>query len=371
MKLTRRQLTLLSLLGLSVQTTAPMAFGAGKAQGDSLKILILGGTGFLGPHIVRHGLERGHTLTLFNRGKTDPHLFPEVEKLVGDRNTDLESLKNRKWDVVIDTSSSFPTSVAKSVDLLKPNVGQYLYVSSTAVYSDWTKPNIEEDASIFEFNATTLKTATPFERYGANKALCESTVRDAFGGKSTLVRPNAIEGPGLRRHILMPYWVRRTGQGGETMGPGAASDTIQFIDARDLAQWLVYCAENAVTGTFNATSAQGAYSMQDLIKDCQAATEKPAPIVWVDSSFLVKQGFFAIPYWVRNRDEVPGFGHLNTDLANKNGLKPRPQIETAQLIHEWLKTLTPEQQAFSAGIPLQFEQKVIASWKAENSQTGA
>ena len=364
MKLTRRQVAQFGLMGLGALGISPLTLGKPGKSSRTLRVLILGGTGFLGPHIVRYAASRGHTVTLFNRGKTDTHLFPELEKLKGNRGGDLKALMGRKWDLVIDTSSSIPKHVTTSVSVLRPNVDHYIYVSSTSVYRDWTQPGMDETAPVYSLKSPDAADFDPLQRYGANKAMCESIVRDSFGEGSAIIRPNTIEGAGLRKRMLLPYWVRRATQGGETLGPGAEDDSIQYIDVRDLAEWLVHCAENSVSGTFNASSSPGTHTMKQLIDGCQSVTGTTAPIVWIDNGFLREQGHFSLPYWVHGRDKSLGKGHMSVDLAMKNGLKQRPKIETTGYIYDWLKTLTSEERAFNAGIPREFEKKVIANWKA-------
>jgi 2'-hydroxyisoflavone reductase len=373
MKLTRRQITQLTLAGLG-GLGGSLAFAADdpKSKPAGLKILILGGTGLLGPHIVRYAVSRGHTMTLFNRGTTDPHAFPELEKLVGSRDGDLAPLKDRKWDVVIDSSSFMPNQVAKSSTLLAPNVGRCIFISSTAVYKPFTRKNMDESAPTYNMQDPEAASYDPFQKYGAAKLVCENLVEKAFPDRYTVLRPNTIVGPGDHQHFRYTYWTRRVTQSGDILGPGAPSDCIQFIDARDLAEWIVYCAEQSVQGTFNASSPAGAYTIKGLIDDCQKAATTAAPVVWVDTPFLIAQGgMLDVPFWNRNIKTAPGEGYMDVSRARANGLKQRPTLETSTDINVWYKTLTPEQQAFKVGITLEQEQALLAKWKSSQPGTKA
>lgn len=369
MKLTRRQITQWSLAaGLGGLGSLAAAAAAPQDKPAGLKILVLGGTGLLGPHIVNYALSRGHTLTLFNRGKTGPHAFPNLENLVGDRNGDLAVLKGRKWDVVIDSSSFMPDQVAKSSTLLAPNVGHCIFISSTSVYKPFTKKNMDESAPTYSMQAPDAASYSPFQKYGAAKLLCEQTVEKAFPQRNTILRPNTIVGPGDHKHFRYTYWTRRVTQGGDILGPGAPADCIQFIDARDLAQWIVYCAEHAVDGVFNASSPAGAYTMQGLLDDCQSAAQTSAPVVWVDTPFLIAQGgMLDLPFWNRNIATAPGEGYMSVARAQAHGLTQRPTLETSKDVYAWFKTLSPEQQAFKVGPTREQEQQLLAKWKSSKA----
>lgn len=366
MTVNRRRFTQFGLLGLSGISALPAFGGEAKRAAKPLKILILGGTGFLGPHIVREVIDRGHTPTLFNRGKSDPHLFLDVEKIKGDRGGPLDALKDRSWDVVIDTSSFNPAQVAKSAWTLKRSVEHYIYISSTAVYKDWSQPELTENSAVFSLEAG--KELSAFERYGAAKFDSEKRVTKAYAENSTVIRPNTIVGPGDSKHFRYGYWVRRATQGGEILGPGNPQDPIQYIDARDLAQWIVHCAERRIQGTFNASSPAGAYSMKNMIDDCVSAADAATPTVWVPTDFLGKQDPLDLPFWSPFRDLLPATGHLNVSKAQQHGLQQRPKAQTAEDVLAWYKSLPAEQQAMAVGVPLAREAEVIAAWR--KSQAG-
>jgi 2'-hydroxyisoflavone reductase len=360
MKLTRRQLAQLGLVGLAgmnpllASATSPPKTAAG------LKILILGGTGFLGPHIVNNAVASGHTVTLFNRGKTDPHLFPELEKLVGTRSGNLEPLQGRQWDVVLDTSTFMPNEVQKSCALLKPNVGHYLYISSTAVYKDWSGP-MDETAPVYNLKAPDSANYNSFQKYGAAKAGCERQVIKHFPQQHTVIRSDAIAGPGDKHHRYT-YWIRKAAMGGEILGPGRPSTFVQYIDVRDLAQWVVHCAENSVNGTFNASSKASAYTMETMINDCRTASDTASSVVWVDSEFLVAQGVQDIPFWVPLQDAMPGMGQLSVEKAMQNGLQQRAKLDTARDVFEWYQGFPAEDKVLGVGISQEQQAQLIAAW---------
>jgi len=223
---------------------------SGLADADPrrvLRILILGGTGFIGPHQVRYALERGHSLTLFNRGRTAPELFPEVEQLRGDRAAgELDALRGREWDVVIDNASSNPRWTRESAQLLKDSAGQYLFISTQSVYTSRAEIGIDETAPVGRPDLPREE----WSGYGPNKVLCEEESERAFPGRATVVRPSLIVGPrdGTDRWT---YWVVRTHRGGNMAVPGTPKDPAQIIDARDLSEWVIRLCENETTGIFN------------------------------------------------------------------------------------------------------------------------
>ena len=363
MKLTRRQLAQWGLVGLAGMSPFMVFGNQNTLGGPGLKILILGGTGFLGPHIVSNAVARGHTVTLFNRGKSDPHLFPDLEKIKGQRSGNLAALEGRKWDVVIDTSSFMPNEVQKSCALLKPNTGHYIYMSSTAVYKDWTKPDMTEDAPIYSMRDPESAEYGPFQKYGAAKGGSESQVRRIFKGQSTIIRSDPIVGPGDGHHRYT-YWTRKAAEGGEILGPGKGSSYVQYIDARDLAQWIIHCAEKAHDGTFNASSSSGAYTIEELITDCQTVSEQPSSVVWVESDFLVAQGVQDIPFWTRDPEVMLGVGQLNVTKAAQHGLKQRPKIETAKDVYEWYQSFSEEEKQLGVGLSQARQAELIAAWKS-------
>ena len=222
-----------------------------QSAGDGMSILILGGTGFIGPHLVKYASERGHRITLFNRGRTNAHLFPGVEKLVGDRNDNLKALEGRRWDAVIDNSGYTPLQVQQSVDLLKNACDQYLFTSTRSVYTDFTREVMDEDAPVGPKDIP----ESEWDGYGPNKVLAERIVQAGFGARTLITRPPVIVGPGDRTDRFT-YWVDRIDDGGDILVQGDPCDRIQFVDVRDLSEFYVRLLETSTTGTPAAWSAR-------------------------------------------------------------------------------------------------------------------
>lgn len=333
-------------------------------------ILILGGTGFLGPHIVRTALERGHTVTLFNRGKTQPHLFPEVEKLQGDRDGKLDALKGRKWDAVIDPSGYVPRIVKMSAELLAPNTQHYLFISSVSVYKDGMPAGADETAPLNTIADPTNEDYKNPMNYGALKALSEQAAEAAMPGRVANVRPGLIIGPGDPTGRFT-HWPARCAEGGEVLAPGNGTTPVQYIDGRDLGAWLVHLVEQKTTGTFNALGPDKRVTMKDVLEQCNAASGNKAKLTWVDWEFLKKHEvgpWMEMPMWVP-LEEDPGFGQASNARAVKAGLTFRPLVETAKDTLAWLETLPEDKKARfrSSGIKLDKEQKILAAWAAEKS----
>ena len=364
MSISRRHFNKFSLLGLGSASALPLMQYANAADKRPLNLLILGGTGFLGPHIVEAALAAGHNLTLFNRGRsTNPN--PQVESLKGNRGGQLMALKNRQWDVVIDTSTFKPPEAKKSAQLLDGNVSHYIYISSTAVYKDWTQASLNEESPTYSPGDD----LNSYERYGALKAVCEERVREVFPTNYTVIRSDPIVGPGEIKHLRYASWLRRALIEQEILGPGNPEDKIQFIDARDLAEWIVHCAEQRVQGTYSASSPAGAYSMGDLIGDCLEAAEKNTHVEWVSTEFLEQQGSFDFPFWAANRDQKPGTGHIDVSKATANGLAQRDSLTTARDTLQWYLGLTEAEQKKPAGVSLEIEQELLSKWKAAKTPT--
>jgi 2'-hydroxyisoflavone reductase len=328
------------------------------------KILILGGTGFLGPALVELARPRGHTVTLFNRGKTQPHLFPDVEKLQGDRDGNLKALEGRKWDAVIDTSGYVPRIVRASAELLAPNVGQYLFVSTISVYKDMSQSGIDESAPVATVEDE--KTEDVSQHYGALKALCEKAAEAAMPGRATIVRPGLIVGPGDPTDRFT-YWPVRVARGGEVLAPGDGQDPVQFIDVKDLAAFMLGLVESKVTGIFNATGPVQTLSMRGLLEACKQANGGDATFTWADAAFLEEQKvrpWMDMPVWIPRSDkEAGGVGRVSNARALERGLTFRPVVDTARDTLAWFKTQPPERQAkLRAGLSAEREREVLAAW---------
>lgn len=341
-----------------------------------MSILILGGTGFTGPLQVKYALSRGHKVTVFNRGRTHPGILPkEVEQLIGDRNGQLDALKGRKWDVVIDVPTTLPVWVRDAAAILKGNVDRYIFVSTISVYSDVSKPGSDETAPLAKYTGAdamketsqTLR-ASNFALYGPLKALSEAEAEKWFPGKALIVRPGLIVGPGDESDRFS-YWPWRVEKGGEVMAPGNPTDPVQFIDARDLAEWIIRMAEQGTTGVFNATGPKKKLGIGGMLDGIKKATKSNAQFTWVPADFLAEQKirpWADMPVWIPPRGEETGFAEISIKRALDKGLTFRTLGDTTQATLEWLKAQTAERQSkLRAGITLEKEKEVLAAWHAK------
>ena len=344
--------------------TAPTPVAATSPPSPQKKILILGGTGFLGPHVVDAAIARGHTVTLFNRGKTHPGLYPALEKLRGDRDGHLEALANRSWDAVIDPSGYVPRIVTLSAQLLAPRVAQYVFISTISVYHRDNVVGDDETAPVETIADPTNEDVKT--NYGALKALCEQAAERAMPGRVANIRPGLIVGPGDPTGRFT-HWPWRASQGGEMIGPGDGTTPTQWIDGRDLGAWIVKVVEDRTVGTYNAMGPATRTTMKTALDACNEAGGNKAQITWVDGDFLTKQGVQGwqdMPMWIDNKGDDAGFGTTKNDRALAKGLAFRPCLETARDTLAWLATLPPEQQekARSSGIKPDKEAAVLAAW---------
>lgn len=334
-----------------------------------LRILILGGTGFIGPHQVRYAIERGHKVTLFNRGKTNPGLFPDVEKLQGDRaKGDYASLKGREWDVVIDNPTTFPRWVRQAAEVLKGHTKQFVFVSTISVYEKNDTSNADETAPVAKTNEPDVE---EMRLYGALKALAEDEARKAFGDRTTIIRPGLIVGPGDLSDRFT-YWPVRLERGGEVLAPGTPSDPSQIIDARDLSEFIIRCCENTVTGTFNCTGPQSPLTIAEMLGGIRAAMVTDAYLTFVAADFLAEQKvrpWSDMPVWIPPVGETAGFMRRNIEKAVKAGLTFRPLADTVRATLEFYHSEPPERQAkLRAGLDPVREKEVLALWHAKQQQ---
>jgi 2'-hydroxyisoflavone reductase len=341
-----------------------------------LRILILGGTGFTGPYQVRYALSRGHKVTTFNRGKTHPGELPnEVELLVGDRNGKLDALKGRQWDVVIDNPTTLPAWVRDAAQVLQSNVERYVFISTISVYGE-VKTGPDENAPTEKYEGAdpykeTLEAmkAGGYKTYGPLKALSEKEAEKWFPGKTLIIRPGLIVGP-RDETDRFTYWPVRIDKGGEVLAPGSPDDPVQFIDARDLAEWTIRMAENRETGIYNATGPAkplGIGGMLDGIKD---ALKSNPNLTWVSEDFLTQQKvepWSDMPVWT-GKDS--GLARAKIDRALSKGLTFRPLAETARDTLTWFKSLPQERQSHSkAGLSAEREAEVLAAWKEQANKS--
>jgi 2'-hydroxyisoflavone reductase len=290
-----------------------------------VRLLVLGGTRFVGRALVEAALARGHEVTLFNRGVTNPDLFPEVERIRGDRTRDLSPLAGRHWDAVVDVAGYFPRVVEASVAALRQSVERYVFISSVSVYADQSVPQYE-DAPLA---VTSDPEDTSTESYGARKAACERMVERAFGTRSTVVRPGLIVGPHDSTDRFS-YWPKRVARGGRVLAPGAPDDPLQFIDVRDLGSFILRLVEDGRAGTFNATGRIVAFA--DLLDECRSVTGTDVEFVWIPTDALLTAGldpWMGVPLWIA----APGWEAANRipiERALAAGLTFRPLAQTVE-----------------------------------------
>jgi len=334
----------------------------------SLRILVLGGTNFIGPFQVQYALDRGHEVTLFNRGRTNTDLFPGVEKLVGDRGGDLESLRGRTWDVVIDNSATNPEWVRMSAALLRDSVDRYMYVSSRSAYQHFRQIPMTADAPTFTYESTGVDPATPGSElpYGLAKAQSEREALAVFGSRAVILRPGLIIGP-RDETDRFTYWPVRIHRGGEILAPGDGSDGVQIIDARDLSEWMIRLAEDGTTGTFNGIGPAWGRSFAELLYGIRAVTTAETRFTWVDTDFLLEQGvrpYSDLPVWMPARGDNAGFARFDLTPEVEAGLTFRPLAVTAADTLEYHFSRPPERQAaLRAGMSAEQEAEVLGKWR--------
>lgn len=335
---------------------------------NPLTFLILGGTQFLGRHLVQHALERGHRISLFNRGRTNPDLFPEVEKLRGDRDGNLRALEGRKWDAVIDTCGFVSENVRATAGLLAGSIGHYTFVSSISVYRDFSNAGLSESAPLEHLPPGTSEREDDSNTYGARKALCEQVAEEILPGRMLSVRAGLIVGP----HDTLgrfTYWVRRAALPDEILAPGDPDAPVQFIDARDLAAWIIRMVESGKTGVYNATGPAETFTFRQMLEQCQAACGVHAPLTWVENQFLLENGvapFHDLPFWLPVKTHE-GFFAIDCHQAYASGLVCRPLIETAGDTLTWARTFGNPAQT---GLSREREQELLRSWRSKSLRVG-
>src|SRR5947209_7609632 len=363
---------------LSAATGGALAIGTRSAtlfaekSMKPLRILILGGTGFTGPYQVRYALSRGHKVTTFNRGKTHPGELPnEVEQLIGDRNGQVDALKNRQWDVAIDNPTTLPAWVRDAAQILKGNVGRYVFISTISVYGE-PKTGPDEAAPTEKYEGAdpykeTLEAmkASGYKTYGPLKALSESEAEKWFPGKTLIIRPGLIVGP-RDETDRFTYWPVRIDRGGEVLAPGDPNDPVQFIDARDLAEWTIRMAENRETGIYNATGPANTLGIGEMLSGIKEANKSNCTFTWATADFLEKQNvspWSDMPVWLPPKGEEAGAGRISIKRALAKGLTFRPLPDTARDTLAWFKKQAPERQAkLKAGLTPEREAEVLKAW---------
>ncbi|HEU5206940.1 MAG TPA: SDR family oxidoreductase [Gaiellaceae bacterium] len=317
-----------------------------------MRLLLLGGPRFLGRAIVDAALERGHAVTFFNRGRTNPDLYPDVERLVGDRASDLSAITGREWDAVVDTCGYLPRDVRASAEALARSK-VYCFVSSVSVYADSSRP-IDETSPVESLGELAEDDVTD-ESYGPLKALCEDAVRDVLAERALVVRPGLIVGPHDPTGRFT-YWPHRVARGGEVLAPAPPDEPTQFIDVRDLGDWIVSLCEKRSGGTFNAT--HPGVSWGELLDTCVFVTGSDATISWIDRDFLAELEvgqWMELPLWIHD-PEATYFDRVDVTRALAAGLVFRPLAETVRA------TLADARTTAAAGLTPERESELLEAW---------
>ncbi len=340
------------------------ALSAGLAAGRRpRRLLVLGGTGFIGPHMVREMLRRGHDVTLFNRGRTNDGLFPDLETIRGDRAGDLAGLEGRNWDAVVDNSGYMPQHVRASARMLSDNVGRYVFISSISVYAGFAAPN-DEDSPLATID--TVPEAFSWENYGALKALCEQWAADEIGAERlTVLRPTYVCGPGDHTDRFT-YWPVRCLAGGAMLWPGSSEHPLQIIDVRDLANFVVDCIERQIPGTYNTVTPAASYTFGRLLADSTAINGSRVEPVWVDDAFIAANGIAdALPIYHPVTGDTAHVSSVSGARAHAAGLGNRPVRETIRDLMSWWHTLSEERTAGARfAMTPEREAGLLAAWKA-------
>jgi 2'-hydroxyisoflavone reductase len=358
----------------ALRLAAAATFGAAlpaarAAQPKPGTLLILGGTGFIGPPLTEEALKRGWKVTHFNRGKTAADGVANVETLIGDRKGQLDALRGRHWDAMVDDTGYIPKYVLMSAQLLAPAVGYCLFISSISAYASFARPNDEHSPTGVLKDPQTEQVTD--ETYGPMKALCEQYSAAAFKGRISIVRPGYIVGPGDRTDRFT-YWPVRASRGGEMLAPGTARDPIQVIDVRDLAAWMMRLVESRTGGYFNAISDPGAFTMGELVSTSIAASPRAGTrATWVPEDFLAahwKAEELDLPPWAPSKGEDAAASLSATDAARRSGLKVRPLQDTVRDTLAWFQTLPQERQAkLKAGLDPAREAETLRLWHASQA----
>ncbi len=331
-----------------------------------MKLLVLGGTRFVGRAIVDEAVRRGHELTIFHRGESNPGLFPDQTTVQGDREKDLGLLGDGKWDAVIDTCGYVPRIVRYSVDFLRDRVKRYAFISTISVFKDTSTPGINENGTLYgaadlEDPATEQITGGS---YGPLKVLCENVVQDAYAERALIVRPGLVVGPHDPTDRFT-YWVSRIAEGGEVLVPGRRERPNQFIDARDLANFTLDAIEANRDGVYNATGPAAPHTMDAIVNTCREVAKSDARFEWVDESFLTErkvEPWSHLPLWLPESPDNAGFFHIDCSRGIAHGLAFRPLSETVRDTLAWAGS-RPDDYAWKAGLDRKREQELLGEWK--------
>ena len=330
-----------------------------------MRILIIGGTRFLGRHLVESALERNHEVTLFNRGKSNPGLFPQLETILGNRETDVNKLEGRIWDAVIDVAGYVPRIVRLSAEVLKENVSRYVFISSISVYADFRKVSIDESDPVGKIEDETVEEITG-ETYGPLKALCEQTVQDIYSQRALIIRPGLIVGPHDPTDRFT-YWPVRVARGGDVLAPQKPEAAIQIVDVRDLSEFILKLIEENASGVYNATGPDYELTIGRLLEVSKLVTGSDANFKWASVESLNAnkvEAWSDMPTWVPDDEEGVGFSRIDISKAIAAGLKFRPLEETVLDTLAWAHTRPPDQE-WRAGLTAEREAEVLAALNGE------
>jgi 2'-hydroxyisoflavone reductase len=342
-----------------------------------MKLLILGGTRFVGRHLVAAALARGHEVTLFNRGNYSSAPFA-METIQGDRYGDLAKLSGRRWDAVVDLCGFLPRAVRSAAEVLAESVDHYVFVSSQSVYGDYRTVGLVETSPVARLTEELLEVANKMDTsgypsygamYGGLKALCEQAAEEVMPGRVLVVRPGLIVGP-YDYTDRFTYWVARVARGGGVLAPGRPERPVQFIDARDLAEWIVSMTERSAVGVYNANGLPGVLTMAHVLRECKLASNSNAEFTWVSEAFLQQEKVAAwseMPLWLPEEEapELQGFMFVNCDKAFATGLRLRPLIETVRDTLSWVRNERGDE-PLKAGLDAEREQTLLRKWREAN-----
>ncbi|PKN95516.1 MAG: epimerase [Chloroflexi bacterium HGW-Chloroflexi-6] len=324
-----------------------------------MNILIIGGTRFLGRHLVDSALARGHQLTLFNRGKSNRTLFPTLETIIGNRKHDLGQLTSRSFDAVIDTCGYFPRNVRLAAQTLKDVVKSYVFISSISAYADVSQIGITEDSPLASMPDETVEEING-ETYGPLKVLCEKAVQAEFTDRALIIRPGLIVGP-YDPTDRFTYWPVRVARGGDVLAPEAPNVPVQIIDGRDLAEFTIKLIEQKAAGTYNVTGPDYELTFGAMLETCKQVSDSDAVFHWASVEFLEQNKVAAwsdMPVWVPNTPENAGFSKVDISKAIAAGLTFRPLANTVRDSIEWAKTRSAEY-AWQAGLTAERESELV------------
>lgn len=324
------------------------------------QLLVLGGTGFIGPHLVRLAASRGHRVSIFTRGRRQADLPASVERLIGDRDGKLEALTGRRWDAVIDDSATNPDWVRQSTGQLASS-GRYLFTSSTGVYYPYLRQGLTE-ADAVHTDARDPNDGS--ETFGTRKATCEAIVTRAFGSRATVVRPTYIVGPGDYTDRFT-YWPVRLKAGGDVLAPGQKHDPVQFIDVRDLAAFMLRLVEDDAAGIYNAVGPSQPMTIETFLREASAALGVSPTFVWVDDhSVLEARDLEGMVPWVLPHGNNLGHTSIRSTRATAAGLTHRPVAETVRDTLSWFEALPAQRQASAKWVLTRdAEREILDAWK--------